>query len=138
MRSASKEPFRRRISTWQYLADHRTPNSPVPSCPHCRKPGALWKHLPSRGGCSLIPHTGYRGRSLGILSKTPSFVVPPRVQKCRQGKGEKFGDSGTLRVKSQLCHSGPRVDKDRVHALGWCSSMFKSTHSHGSSSCTFR
>lgn len=75
-----------------------------------------------KGGCSLFPHTGYRGRwdgkGLGHSSHNPFLCSPPRILKCRLGKGGKSGDSGSLRVKSQLCHSEPRVDKRQGSGTG--------------------
>lgn len=92
----------------------------------------------------LFPVSSYRAQGrwddngLGRSFQNPFLCSSPRILKCRQGKGEKSGDSGSLSVKSQLCQSGPRVDKYRVQALGWCFSMLESTHPRGSSSCAFR
>lgn len=45
----------------------------------------------------------------GYSFQNPFLCSSPRVHKCRLGKGEKSGDSGSLRVQSQLGHSGPRL-----------------------------
>lgn len=102
--------------------------------PCCRRPvcsGSIFL----KGG--VFPDSSYRVQKkiLGRSFQNPLLCSLPKSPEVQTGKKGKSEDSGNLRVK--LCHSGQRVDKDRVHAPGWCFSMLKSTHHHGSSSCTF-